>query len=185
MVVLTYQSVQPNIYFGLGSHSSWCSWDHSNNGCMNTPECYVICTLPVLFLLAWQVKILSSTFPWHQSDVIKCPRFWFSKNGIPNFSKNLRCPADWKCFSDLYTYFSNSVCNNLGSGKIFSWGSNSDGQLGVGDTADRLAPTRVMGIQDDIVQLSAGCVSSAALTGKVLFSYIHTLCWVISQLSCN
>jgi len=50
------------------------------------------------------------------------------------------------------------------SGKIFSWGSNSDGQLGVGDTADRLAPTRVMGIEDDIVQLSAGCVSSAALT---------------------
>jgi len=44
--------------------------------------------------------------------------------------------------------------------------------LGVGDTADRLAPTRVMGIQDDIVQLSAGCVSSAALTGKVLF---HTV----------
>jgi len=41
--------------------------------------------------------------------------------------------------------------------------------LGVGDIADRAAPTRVMGIQDDIIQLSAGCVSSAALTGKILF----------------
>ncbi|KAJ9591767.1 hypothetical protein L9F63_001703, partial [Diploptera punctata] len=51
------------------------------------------------------------------------------------------------------------------SGKLFSWGSNSDGQLGVGDIADRAAPTRVMGIQDDVIQLSAGCVSSAALTG--------------------
>ena len=69
----------------------------------------------------------------------------------------------------MYNSFSHSVCFKLDSGKIFSWGSNSDGQLGVGDTADRLAPTRVMGIQDDIVQLSAGCVSSAALTGKVLF----------------
>jgi hypothetical protein len=32
-----------------------------------------------------------------------------------------------------------------------------------------------MGIQDDIVQLSAGCVSSAALTGKVLF-HTRTQC---------
>ncbi|XP_021936886.1 X-linked retinitis pigmentosa GTPase regulator-like isoform X2 [Zootermopsis nevadensis] len=50
------------------------------------------------------------------------------------------------------------------SGKIFSWGNNSDGQLGVGDVADRSAPTRVLGIRDEIIQLSAGCISSAALT---------------------
>jgi hypothetical protein len=54
--------------------------------------------------------------------------------------------------------------------------------LGVGDTADRLAPTRVMGIQDDIVQLSAGCVSSAALTGKVLFTQIQQCCHIQTQL---
>jgi len=128
--------------------------------------------MPVLFFIVWWVKILSSAFPQHQTVVIKCPGFWFSKNRIHNFSENLKCHVEypvWKCFSHLYIYFSHSVCNKLGSGKIFSWGSNSDGQLGVGDTADRLAPTRVMGIQDDIVQLSAGCVSSAALTGKVLF----------------
>ncbi|XP_069684156.1 X-linked retinitis pigmentosa GTPase regulator-like [Periplaneta americana] len=50
------------------------------------------------------------------------------------------------------------------SGKLFAWGNNSDGQLGVGDIADRAAPTRVVGIHSDIAQLSAGCLSSAALT---------------------
>jgi alpha-tubulin suppressor-like RCC1 family protein len=98
--------------------------------------------------------------------------FGFLKNWIHNLSENLKCNVELpvsKCFSLLYIYFFHSVCNKLGSGKLFSWGSNSDGQLGVGDTADRLAPTRVMGIQHDVVQLSAGCVSSAALTGNVLF----------------
>jgi len=55
--------------------------------------------------------------------------------------------------------------------------------LGVGDTADRLAPTRVMGIEDDIVQLSAGCVSSAVLTGKILF-HTFTQCVELS-LKCH
>ncbi|XP_021935571.1 X-linked retinitis pigmentosa GTPase regulator-like isoform X2 [Zootermopsis nevadensis] len=50
------------------------------------------------------------------------------------------------------------------SGEIFSWGSNSDGQLGVVDVADRSAPTRVLGVRDEMIRLSAGCISSAALT---------------------
>jgi hypothetical protein len=80
--------------------------------------------------------------------------------------------CQFESVSVIYIFvFSCSICNDQGSGKIFSWGSNSDGQLGVGDTADRLAPTRVMGIQGGVVQFSAGCVSSAALTGKVL---LHT-----------
>jgi alpha-tubulin suppressor-like RCC1 family protein len=63
---------------------------------------------------------------------------------------------------------------NEGSGKLFSWGNNSDGQLGVGDIADRSAPTRVMGIQDSIIQLSAGCISSAALTSKIFLCTFHS-----------
>jgi hypothetical protein len=48
--------------------------------------------------------------------------------------------------------------------------------LGVGDIADRSAPTRVTGIQDEIIQLSAGCISSAALTGNILFGEISSNC---------
>ncbi|XP_067001065.1 X-linked retinitis pigmentosa GTPase regulator isoform X2 [Anabrus simplex] len=51
------------------------------------------------------------------------------------------------------------------SGKLFTWGSNSDGQLGVGDVQDRALPTHVLDYEGgNIRQLSAGCLHSATLT---------------------
>ncbi|XP_054264750.1 X-linked retinitis pigmentosa GTPase regulator-like [Macrosteles quadrilineatus] len=52
------------------------------------------------------------------------------------------------------------------SGKLFVCGSNSDGQLGVGDTTDRDVPTVIDGVEGTIEQLSAGCLHSAVLNSK-------------------
>lgn len=53
-------------------------------------------------------------------------------------------------------------------GKLFSFGSNSDGQLGLGDLNDRLTP-QMVNIDDlgdeHIAAVAAGCLHSAYLTG--------------------
>ena len=41
-------------------------------------------------------------------------------------------------------------------GALFVWGSGEDGQLGTGDTASRLAPTRVAGLTAPVRQVAAG-----------------------------
>ena len=41
-------------------------------------------------------------------------------------------------------------------GSLFVWGRGEDGQLGTGDTARRLAPTRVTGLPAPVRQVAAG-----------------------------
>ena len=41
-------------------------------------------------------------------------------------------------------------------GALFVWGSGQFGQLGTGDTASRLAPTRVGGLSAPVRQVAAG-----------------------------
>ena len=41
-------------------------------------------------------------------------------------------------------------------GALFVWGSGELGQLGTGDTNDRLAPTRVAGLPAPVRQVAAG-----------------------------
>lgn len=52
------------------------------------------------------------------------------------------------------------------SGKVYSCGNNSDGQLGLGDTEDRDVLTEIQGIVGTVEQLSAGFHHSAALTSE-------------------
>lgn len=57
-------------------------------------------------------------------------------------------------------------------GKLFSFGSNSDGQLGLGDLNDRLVPQMIKNDDSEdgkIVALAAGCLHSAYLTGNFFF----------------
>ena len=49
-------------------------------------------------------------------------------------------------------------------GSLFVWGSGEYGQLGTGDFADRLAPTRVAGLPAPVRHVAAGAVH----TGIVL-----------------
>ena len=54
--------------------------------------------------------------------------------------------------------------------KIFAFGCNSDGQLGVGDLDDRWVPQMIstdLEKTNNIIALSAGCHHSAFLTGKI------------------
>lgn len=51
---------------------------------------------------------------------------------------------------------------------MYSCGSNSDGQLGLGDTTDRDTPAEVEGIIGTVEQLAAGCHHSVALNSKYL-----------------
>ena len=51
-------------------------------------------------------------------------------------------------------------------GAVFGWGRNVHGQLGLGDTENRVAPTllRVELDNEPIVQITAGCAHSACIT---------------------
>jgi alpha-tubulin suppressor-like RCC1 family protein len=54
------------------------------------------------------------------------------------------------------------ACALLEGGTVRCWGYNSQGQLGVGDTQDRLRPTAVVGLEG-VVQLALADSSSCAL----------------------
>ena len=50
------------------------------------------------------------------------------------------------------------------SGELWTWGYNSDGQLGIGDTTDRHAPVKVSVHGQKIVAVAAGGYHTAAIT---------------------
>ena len=47
-------------------------------------------------------------------------------------------------------------------GALFVWGTGAPGQLGTGDAADRLAPTRVAGLPAPVRQVAAGAATRAS-----------------------
>ena len=49
-------------------------------------------------------------------------------------------------------------------GALFVWGSGEDGQLGTGDTANRLAPKRVAGLPAPVRQVAAGTGHTGVVT---------------------
>ena len=49
-------------------------------------------------------------------------------------------------------------------GSLFVWGGNWHGQLGTGDTTDRLAPTRVAGLPAPVRQVAAGGIHTGIVT---------------------
>ena len=61
------------------------------------------------------------------------------------------------------------MCVSAG-GRVFSWGRNAYGQLGVGDKASRVVPTRVTGLlkTKTVVQVAAGSWHTACLTADGL-----------------
>ena len=64
-----------------------------------------------------------------------------------------------------------TLCVNAG-GRVFAWGENYFGQLGVGDKEDRVVPTLVTGLlkTKSVVQVTAGAFHSAWLTADGLTS---------------
>ena len=64
-------------------------------------------------------------------------------------------------------------------GSLFVWGHGFYGQLGTGDTAVRLAPTRVAGLPAPVRQVAAGLYHTGIVTAV---SYTHltlpTICSV-------
>jgi alpha-tubulin suppressor-like RCC1 family protein len=50
------------------------------------------------------------------------------------------------------------------SGVVWAWGQNTNGQLGTGNTTRMLTPTKVKGLPEGIVSVTAGASHSAALT---------------------
>lgn len=48
-------------------------------------------------------------------------------------------------FSEIYSGYGNYNCGITSAGAAYCWGDNSNGQLGVGDTSQRLVPTLVSG----------------------------------------
>ena len=49
-------------------------------------------------------------------------------------------------------------------GSLFVWGSGTHGQLGTGDTASRLAPTRAAGLPAPVRQVAAGFSHTGIVT---------------------
>ena len=53
------------------------------------------------------------------------------------------------------------------NGEVFSWGKNSDGQLGHGDKEDRSVPTKIAALHGLVItNVSCGEWHTTALTGK-------------------
>jgi alpha-tubulin suppressor-like RCC1 family protein len=65
--------------------------------------------------------------------------------------------SDWCCISSGTTFGVGLRCN----GTIWTWGSNSGGQLGTGNTIDRSAPVSVIGEITDWCFISACSVAAA------------------------
>lgn len=59
------------------------------------------------------------------------------------------------------------------NGRLWTWGSNSYGQLGLGHFDDQLSPCRVesIGGKDEIIDVSCGSNHTIALTGRVWFQF--------------
>jgi alpha-tubulin suppressor-like RCC1 family protein len=99
------------------------------------------------------VGCYSPTFPEDQacSETRNCP---------PGLSCDLavnECVAELPAvahFVQLSAYH-HHACGIDSSGALFCWGQNGNGKLGVGDTDDRLVPSRV-GIDSDWIAISAG-----------------------------
>ncbi len=83
---------------------------------------------------------------------------------LTSVSKLVAVPAE-------VIYASSSFCGLLRSGQVDCWGSNTDGQLGVGTTNDSTVPVAVRGIGgagrlNDVTSLSAGYQSVCARLGS-------------------
>ena len=61
-------------------------------------------------------------------------------------------------------------------GKVYAWGRNEKGQLGLGDTKDRKCPTLVTGLSDyRVVKAATGRSHSLFLTGNVFGSSLKEI----------
>jgi len=61
-------------------------------------------------------------------------------------------------------------------GDLYTWGKNSDGQLGLGDTTDRATPTKVQSVSN-VTAVSLGGEQSAAITADGdLFTWGQNFC---------
>ena len=61
-------------------------------------------------------------------------------------------------------------------GEVFTWGDNDSGQLGHGDTEDKIVPTKVAGLDGLVItKISCGRYHTAALTdkGELFTWYVH------------
>jgi alpha-tubulin suppressor-like RCC1 family protein len=63
------------------------------------------------------------------------------------------------------------------TGQVFSWGANSHGQLGLGDTRDRPAPVHLK----VLAQRRAVSVAAGAISTYILTDYGEVACWGGSQ----
>ena len=65
--------------------------------------------------------------------------------------------------------YDHTVCVNAG-GRVFAWGKNYSGQLGVGDKEKRVVPTLVTGLLKikTVMQVAAGGAHTACLTADGL-----------------
>jgi alpha-tubulin suppressor-like RCC1 family protein len=70
---------------------------------------------------------------------------------------------------------SEHTCAIATGGVVYCWGSNSNGQLGDGTTADSWVPVAVSGLGTNVAAIATGAFHSCALTGGA--SSGSVLCW--------
>lgn len=67
--------------------------------------------------------------------------------------------------SDINVHFNVMVKE---SGRLYTFGANGEGQLGLGNTVDHVDPTIVQGFEQQVSMVTAGSYHSAAVTSKLL-----------------
>jgi alpha-tubulin suppressor-like RCC1 family protein len=65
---------------------------------------------------------------------------------------------------------------SLDNGKVYAWGSNSDGQCGLGDDSEVNQPTQV-DIDEPVVQAACGYYHTAFVTGEYT---LYTVLFIFS-----
>lgn len=66
----------------------------------------------------------------------------------------------------------------LGDGNVYVWGSNQEGQLGLGDGIKKIKSPSLLPIKENIVQIACGLYHSILLSGKRNFLFWFSVLWI-------
>jgi hypothetical protein len=161
----TATGITESVTAALGSPFSFLSGTYpgSSGTCGGSLAAYTSCTLRVAF---------TPTTSGASSDTLTLS---YLSNGTPSTATlNLTGTSYTAPQVSAGTYH---ACARISTGAVKCWGQNTSGELGVGDTTNRLVPTQVLGIDGSEPSKSAVKVVAGTTNTCVLLANKTVKCW--------